>query len=148
MKARMPEEYKKAKVNSNVQLTMYDINKQLINQMEPLTEDERAGHFYTTLLPFLDETNNSYYMLLCRDINYYTLFHRTGGAEDESFDKVLEEILDNYGTWITYSWANEQTKDAIEYWVKITMPGGDEDKFEDLYCFLLFPYDAGLVEVS
>ena len=99
MKARLPEDYTKAKVNSNVQMTMYDINKQLINQMEPLTEDERAGHFYTTLLPFLDETNNSYYMLLYYLQNYLFLF-------DQMFEKANIEMnsldVDDNG-YINYS---------------------------------------------
>lgn len=146
MKARLSEEYNQ-KVKPNIQMNMYDLNKQIIKQMNQVDDDSIIDHRNEFFTPFINSTNNKYYMLLCRELNYYTLFHRTGNEEDDKFNSVIEEIINNFGTWITFNWGNEETKDSIEYWVRITMPGGDEDKFEDVYCFILFPYDIGLVEV-
>ena len=101
MKCKLPEEYTKAKVNSNVKLSMYDLNKQIISQMEPISEKERTEHFCEMFSTFRENTNDNYYMLLCRDINYYTLFHRNYGQDLERFSDVVEEIIDNQGTWIT-----------------------------------------------
>jgi len=148
MKCKLPEEYTKAKVNSNIKLSMYDLNKQIISQMEPISEKEKTEHFCEMFSTFRENTNDNYYMLLCRDINYYTLFHRNYGQDLERFSDVVEEIIDNQGTWITANWANEETKNAIEYWIKVKQPTEEEPNKEEIYCFILFPYDIGVVEVD
>ena len=63
MKCRLPEDGKKAKIESDVTMTAYDINKQLISQLPPMTEEQYI-EYENALTDFLVKTNNEYYMLL------------------------------------------------------------------------------------
>ena len=148
MNCRIPDEYKKAKTNASIDMSMYDLNKQIISQLDPIDKEKRIEHFENMFMTYLNNTQNVYHMLLCRELNYYTLFHRSYSFNVDHFGTVMEEILDNQGLWITANWANEETKEAIEYWIKVKQPTEEEPDKEETYCFILFPYDVGVVEVD
>lgn len=147
MKCRLPEE---EKPKTEVKLTAYEANKQIIAQLPPMT-DEQYIDFENKLTEYLVKTNNEYYMLLNNvDKTYYTLFRKTGDTEYEAMEDVLKEILDNLGTLITWSYgpADVDGNDSIELWVKekYTSPI-DGTESEQVLCYYLFGYDAGVVEV-
>lgn len=145
MKCNLPKE-EKVKVNGSVDMSLYDMNKQIIGQLPPMSQNiESQTEHLTKFIEFLQTTRNKYYMLLCKEISYFTLFHRSGDVEDESFEDVLEEILTDFGTWVT--WSPTEDGGGIEYWVKRKEPKEEDEAHEEVYCFILFPYDAGLVEV-
>lgn len=117
-------------------MNMYDINKQIIGQMPKLTKDKLLEK-KVLVRNFILKTKNKYYMLLCRDINYYTLF-----ALDEykNTDELLENIMIN--ECIAGSLGDiksiEPTEDggAIEIWYTA---------HDDSYVMYFFPYDAGVI---
>lgn len=120
-------------MENQIELNLYDLNKSVINQLEPMTPDEIINNL-STIKEYYHKSNNSFHMLLCRDYNYYTIF-----APDEimssDFVATIYDIIVNLGT--VYS--IENTEDgAIEIWIK---PEGEEMP----YAFYLFPYDAGVV---
>lgn len=107
-------------------LNLYELNKTIINQLEPLSEQELAER--EQLINEFDATILSdYYMLLCKDISYYTIFDR----EKTIFlaNPLGEEVIDcvkNVGEIMSI----DKTEDGnIEIWVRNN---------EDVMCMYLF----------
>ena len=140
MNARLPEEFRNKK--KNFQMTLYDINKQMVGKLPPIdiADEEIAKRYNKAFNDFIEKIQNKYYMFLCRELNYFTLFHKNPD-NDETFNDVIIEIINNYGTWITWEWADEEHT-TLEYWAKVKIQGKEE-----VCCFMLFGYDNGVVEV-
>ena len=82
---------------------------------------------------------NSYYMLLCRDINYYTIFE-TGW--DESDETVGEAVVDCFNYISGELKAIDLTDDgnAVEIWFAIS-----EENRLVARCAYFFNYDEGVI---
>lgn len=120
--------------NKGFELSLYELNKNVISQLDPLTPDE-----ITLKMGMIDDyceaTGNTYHMLLCKDFNYYTIFSFSAMPTFSSFSEAVCTIITELGE--VYS--IEQLEDgAMEIWIK---PTGEESP----YAFYLFPYDAGVV---
>ncbi len=126
---------------SSLGLTMYDINKQLISQL-PILNQEQQLEAIDSIQKFLNESNNHYYMLLCKEISYYTVFV----LKDESmcpqqFSLAVDEILacaEYIGDIKSVNRDNDA--DGIEIWVH---PRKEDSEPIVMY---LFGYDAGIIE--
>lgn len=119
--------------STTVGMNMYDINKQIISQL-PVLSDEAIEEKLLEIRKFVDETKNKFYMLLCRDINYFTLFMLDLKLADETIESVLLECVDNLGNIK----AIDQVDGAIEIWV-------ENEFFENgPYAMYFFPYDGGV----
>ena len=69
-----------AKLNtegSGIEINLYDLNKNIMSQLKPLS-DEKLKELKKLILTFDDTIDNTYYMLLCREQNYYTMFVKNG----------------------------------------------------------------------
>lgn len=120
--------------NGELKLNLYELNKNIINQLEPLTMDEVKAKM-EMIKNYYYKTNNTYHMLLCRDYNYYTIFTHDFMRTFPDFASAVCTIITELGN--VYS--IENTNDgAMEIWIK---PDGEENP----YAFYLFPYDAGVV---
>ena len=128
----------KMNCSSSLEFTQYDLNKQMMANNEPYTEEERKKAEQGINSWRKDNKDSKFFMLLCRDINYYTIFSTTQCLNQErvSLGKGVLECLDNVGD--IYS-VNEAEDNAIEIWAKV------KDEFVVLY---LFPYDSGIVEIG
>lgn len=120
-------------MENQIELNLYDLNKSVINQLEPMTLDEIIDKL-NLIGEYYHKSDNSFHMLLCKDYNYYTIF-----APDDivilDFIATVYDIIVNLGA----IYSIENTEDgAIEIWIK---PEGEEMP----YAFYLFPYDAGVV---
>ena len=116
---------------SEVQMNLYDLNKQIMAQMEPY-DIEKWEQAEIDIDNWEKEIQAKYYMLLCKENSYYTVFvddgyefHGLGAAVRE----CLEFVGDVVGIEIT-------TGKVIEIWIR---------EMEDSYCMYLFPYDEGVV---
>ena len=118
--------------STEIGMNMYDINKQIISQL-PAMSDEGVAEKLTEIKNYVDDLKNTFYMLLCRDINYYTVFMIDGDAE-EKFEDVLLECLKTFGQIK----AIDEVDGAFEIWI--------ENEFFDggPYAFYFFPYDIGV----
>ena len=120
-------------MENQVELNLYDLNKSVINQLEPMTLDEIIDKL-NLIGEYYHKSDNSFHMLLCKDYNYYTIFAPNDIITIE-FTATVYDIIVNLGT----IYSIENTEDgAIEIWIK------PEDE-EMPYAFYLFPYDAGVV---
>ena len=119
---------------SGIELNLYDINKNIISQLKPLTSEQIAeqvqmlDHYYNT-------SKNLHHMLLCKDFNYYTIFDLNVASPVPSFKDAVCEIITKLGDVYSLELLEDG---AIEIWIK---PVGEENP----YAFYLFPYDAGVV---
>ena len=120
----VPEESK-----TEFAMGIYDMNRQIIGQLKSLNDDEL--HEKSKIISqLIDETRNRFYMLLCRDINYYTVLMRMPEAEE-----MMEEVVIDCAKYVGDIKAIEIAEGAVEIWVT---------NDEDTYVMYLFPYDGGV----
>ena len=120
--------------NKNLELNLYDLNKNIINQLEPMTKNEILSKI-DLIEEYYNSSNNNHHMLLCRDYNYYTIFEKNEFSLITKFADTVIEIVTELGE--VYSIEINEDK-VLEIWIK---PTGEENP----YAFYLFPYDAGVV---
>ena len=144
----LPSKKKKKNKTHNVEIgTLYDVNKNLVEQNVSELTTEEMQNKKDMIVDFIHQANNNYYMLLCNDRKDYTIFHRhlnptlmqfcdDLGEAEETLEKILiDECLPNRGR--TKSIELTENKDAIEIWISID---------GDSYCYYFFPYDAAIID--
>lgn len=111
-------------VSQGIEMTAYDMNKQIMAQLPNITPEQRVE--YEKLLDdYHLHIQGVYYMLLCKDISYYTVFESDEcdfdmcGFPVIKFGKTILECIDNVGSIIEMHLEN----DAVEIWVKL--PDGE-----------------------
>lgn len=131
-------EWKLVDGDVNFGMTLYDLNKQIISQM-PVLENEAKLEARGTINTFITEGEPyEYYMLLCRDMNYYTIF-----VIEEETDISLSAAADEIWGCADYLGDVKSVTDnggAIEFWVQ---PREEDSEPVVMY---LFPYDAGVIK--
>ena len=137
MNCHLPE---KEEVNMQMNMSMYDINKQVISQMPCLTIEEFEGKREIFNEYHFSQFAN-YYMLLCNELRYYTLFHTKMACEGEELDSLSSEIMSCLISFTDDIKSIEITDDktAIEIWIT---------KDEETYVMYLFNYDLGVIECA
>lgn len=121
--------------DANLNLNLYDLNKNIISQLEPLDLNE-IGEKMSLFKDFYNKTDNKHYMLLCKEYNYYTIFEYEHMLQFPDFAGAVSNIISELGD--VYSIENDNTGGALEIWIK---PEGEETPL----VFYLFPYDQGVV---
>ena len=130
MKAPVPE-----KAQGELKMSLFDINKQIISQ-SPTYNEFHIEEAKKKIMYFkLDNADSRYFMLLSRDINYYTILAIDKAAR-ENLEEVVIELLQDCGDIKDIDFS--ENKDSIDCWVK-----GFND---NMAFFKLFPYDAGVIE--
>lgn len=116
----------------NLEMGLYDMNKQIIAQLPDLTDWNSAEE---TLLNFDTKWHNWYYMLYGKEISYFTVFYV---KEHECFGREVIDVIKNIGSSVKAIDLVE-AQDAIEVWVMYN---------DEPTCLYLFPYDGGIVQVG
>lgn len=124
------KELKATIVDSNIQMSIYDLNKQIMAQMEPFTI-EQWEQSEKDLTNWEKNNNNNYYMMLCKEKSYYTLFVGDG-YEFHNFGAAIRECLEFVGNVVSI----DINPEVVEIWIK---------EQNDSYCIHLFGYDEGVV---
>lgn len=124
----------KVKGKGEVSMSLYEINQSLISQL-PAYNDTQTNELINKINNWATSLSDSYYMLLCRDINYYTTFHQTehDQIEFQNLGQAVIAVLTENNYTIH---SDEQSNDHFEIWAKNT---------SGTYAFILFPYDWGIV---
>lgn len=134
MKANYEEKIEKQPLNGNLNMNLYDLNKAAVTQLPNYSEaDKQAAK---ELINAYDDfsTITHYYMLLCRELNYYTVFQRQFTGL-ENFGDVVIECLENLGNIKSIEVTEDKT--AIEAWIV----NGDNEA----HVVYLFNYDQGVI---
>lgn len=120
--------------NKGFEMNLYDLNKNVISQLDPLTHGEiimKMG----LIKEYYEKANNTYHMLLCKDFNYYTIFNYDSMLSFPDFPSAVCTIITELGEVYSIELLEDG---AMEIWIK---PTGEESP----YAFYLFPYDGGVV---
>lgn len=119
-----------------LQMSLYDINKNIFAQLEPMS-DENLRQVHAQVFKFFGDTmqsvSNNYWALICWEKRYITIF-RELPTSDEELSDIFMEIIEGLGD-VKDVTDNEQG--ALEIWIT------DE---QDTNCYLFFNYTAGIVE--
>ena len=117
--------------SSGIDLSLYDMNKQIIAQLPDLTDWDRVEALFNK---FHYNYRNKFYMMYGKEISYFTVFKVN---EPDLFGSVVMDCIPSIG--IVKAIDMTEAEDAVEIWVM----NNDEPT-----CLYLFPYDMGLVEVG
>lgn len=120
------------------QMGLYEMNKQIINQLPDLNELDIAEKVELINDFFTGAHESEYVMLLGKEISYYTIFHRNPDMI-ETLGEAALECLNNIGMIKAIDVTEDLT--AIECWV---VPVGNNEPT----CLYMFTYDIGVVEVQ
>ena len=146
------KEFQKSEKTKISGATLYDLNKQIIEQTEnPMTDENLYDALDYIVAPFFkknieqrinkEDFDNCYFMLLCKEDNNYTLFNVRNYLDfHEPILIVCDELricLKNRGK--IYSIENTEYNYAIDLWLL------DVDK--GMLCYYLFPYNEGVIEI-
>ena len=129
----LPEE-EKPKVNGELQLNLYDLNKQIISQL-PILQNETMDEAMDKIKQYIKDMENTFYMLLCRDFNYYTLFHIVDYITEPD---AASEVIACAGELGQIKIVDTNDDGAMEIWVH---PADSEP-----VVMYLFGYDGGVIE--
>lgn len=111
---------------------LYEINKNIMKQLEPLTE-EQINEFKQRVEKWNEEKNYTY-LLYGKEISYFSLFLKSEN-KDSKLGKYVVECIDSIGDFIYY----DIRKDYVEIWVKESA----EQKETLLY---LFNFNNGVID--
>lgn len=128
--------WSKVEINNNegLSLNLYELNKSIVSQLNPMSTQDIASYI-EQLNKYYRNSNDSYYMLLCKDYNYYTLFASEDTLSFPDFASAVCTIITELGDVYSIDFLEDG---AVEIWIK---PEGEEMPF----AFYLFPYDKGVV---
>lgn len=127
---------KKKTLKKENKMTLYEINQSIICQSPPYS-DEQISVLIENLnnWDIKQHTSVKYYMLLNNEKHYYTVLHykNSDHTDFENLGKSVVSLLKE----MNYSILDEEeNEDHYEIWVK---------KDKETLCYLLFPYDQGVV---
>lgn len=132
MKANYQDKIEETKVNGNFAMSLYDLNKQIVMQQADLDEAGRQ-----TAIALINDyvKSDKFFMLLGKEIGYYTVFMREPIAiTNETIGEAVIDCLNSIGT--IKSIDKLENNDAIEIWVV------KENEPTVLY---FFPYNEGVI---
>lgn len=126
------EEYNSPEGSLN--LSLYELNQQLMAQMPDLTEEDIAQA--KNQIEENMSSNGEYFMLLCNDLHYYTIFKTNDKDAEETFSNEVFECLTGLSENIK-SFAYDEENKAFEIWFSVD---------ENSYVAYLFNYDGGVIK--
>lgn len=119
---------------------VYTVNKQFYETQGPIVDEEIIKEKIKIVDEYHKEINNRHYMLLCKEMSYYTIFKFDD--HDPDFTSLGDGIVQLFveQNWEIYDiYKSEQG--AIEVWVRD--PHHETDN--EIHCMLMFGYDIGIV---
>lgn len=117
-------------------MSLYELNKTIIDQLPALT-NEQLTKYKVEINQFVRDTNNSYYMLLCNELHYYTIFATASVLEN--VQKLGTIIIDLFKESEKIIVSIEKESDHYEIWAK---------NQTDTNVYMLFPYDKGVIKYA
>ena len=124
------------KEGSELNLNLFDLNCSIIGQTPALTQ-EQINDKIQLINDFVENTNQTFYMLLGKQISYYTLFAPTPFSPNCEDFSLGEGVIDCLRQFKEIKSIEKTESDAIEIWIQY-----DADI---ITCLYLFPYDIGVV---
>ena len=121
---------------SDISMTQYEMYKNLYSKVDPLDEERLAGRLNTIGNWFGAKLPNTYFMLLCRERNDYTIFKILRHNYYRTCQE-LQEVLENRGEVVDIEYVHGS--DCYQCWIR-------KDGIVSMY--MLFPCDDFVIEVE
>lgn len=127
---------------SEVQVSLYEMNQNIIGAMPNMTA-EQLMFARETFKDWVEHNRDTYYMLLCNELHYYTIFRfpytvpHVSNARYETFWNELMDVMSYVGP---IKVIEEDTNGMIAIWAHSEQDGLT-------HCWYMFPYGKGVVEV-
>ena len=97
-------------------MSMYELNQQAYKNVKPMTK-EKINNAVFDILDYMEKhIDCKYYMLLCRELNDYTLFNKINVSSFQTSARTVIEIASSRGALLDVR-PNEEMG-YIEFWVK------------------------------
>lgn len=135
------EQYKQEHKDEKLaEISLYECNRMMMDKNPDLTSEQIAEK-QALLEEWFEANPDKYFMLLCNELNYFTVFHQVTTTFG-SFSKLAREVLDLAENYIGHIKVVEKdTNGVIAIW------GWQQEPDEYPHCFYLFPYGEGVIEV-
>lgn len=124
-------EGKDAKLNVN----LYELNKTLYKSLPEITFNELQER-KKKIANWIGESDNKYYMLLCRERSDYTVFVISDSGQ-ATVDKEAIDIVCSRGKIKAIEIEENFPERWVQFWI--------EDN-KEIYMYAFFPYDSGVIE--
>lgn len=123
---------------SEVKVNLYEINKTIMAQMKPMSMKQRLNAVEIIKDFCNGATSDNYYMLLCKDLNYYTIFTvKNNNISSTPIATTVISCAEDMGQIVSIE--KNEDMNSLEIWVK--------DK-EEAYCMIFFDYSKGVIPVK
>lgn len=122
----------------NTGMTEYELNKDVVAQLPSLITPEQLAPARKVLEEYFSRPRNTdidYYMLLCNDIRYYTVFRRGLNFMAEHIEDLVIECLQDVGVIQQINFTEDE--ENVECWIK---------NENGVFMFMLFNYNWGIIE--
>lgn len=116
-------------------MILYELNQSICNSLPEMNDDEITEQL-KKIIEFSRKNDGEFFTLICRELNYYTLFHRYSKLLDWTED-LAKEVIDVIKTLGVLK-AIEINDSMVEFWIQ-------QDKECHMYAF--FNYDKGVIKV-
>lgn len=113
-------------------MSLYDMSKQIVRNLPARTTAAELEPLKKILRKF---KKLGYFMLMCREDNYYTVLRVRKAKNPDTFEDLIIELLQRHGDIKDIDYDTD--KQSLECWVQ---------KEDDVKMFKLFAYNWGVVE--
>lgn len=113
-------------------MSLYDMSKQIVRNLPARTTAAELEPLKKILRKF---KKLGYFMLMCREDNYYTVLRVRKAKNPDTFEDLIIELLQEHGDIKDIDYDTD--KQSLECWVQ---------KEDDVKMFKLFAYNWGIVE--
>lgn len=113
-------------------MSLYDMSKQIVRNLPARTTTAELEPLKKILRKF---KKLGYFMLMCREDNYYTVLRVRKAKNPDTFEDLIIELLQEHGDIKDIDYDTD--KQSLECWVQ---------KEDDVKMFKLFAYNWGVVE--
>ena len=113
-------------------MSLYDMSKQIVRNLPARTTAAELEPLKKILRKF---KKLGYFMLMCREDNYYTVLRVRKAKNPDTFEDLIIELLQEHGDIKDIDYDTD--KQSLECWVQ---------KEDDVKMFKLFSYNWGVLE--
>ena len=116
----------------------YELKRQAYESIHPLGKT-KVDECIDKMYDFILKSNITYFMLLCRERNDYTVFNFKNKQLESYFKEAIKDCIYNRGKPVDIGLAEDGG--AFELWIKFP------DENNKVHCYYFFPCDNCIIEI-
>jgi hypothetical protein len=116
--------------------TLYAMNQSIMQNQNPMTKEERGSASKKIKAYFMENIDEKYFMLLCKELSDYTIFNISSTMNCGFATNEFNETINNRGEVLSIA---DAPGNAFEIWIRM------KDS-KEVHAYYLFPYKLGVIE--